>query len=419
MVVVLAMAAVAAFLPAGEVSRTGEVPTQTAAPIGVCPIFESGNRTTTINVLSAVDGPVRVSGFAAGSELESVESSIGPTGAFSLAGERLGAVGVTGGLIEYPTEQTAASIVVSGGSGFAITDCYGVPTTTSVLSGGSTTGDSKVQVLLLNPYAGEAIVDLTVTSENGIESDSSLSGIVVPALSSLAVDLDETLPERQTIDVLIEGRQGFIIAYGVYRHGEDVSVMKAVEPSNDWWFVIPPNQQARLSAFSPSGGAVDYQIDLYDPEGLVPIFAEGVFEGRATDLIDLSELSSTPIALRLNTTVPVAVSLRVASQGEAVAQGHPALATTWLLPGAGGPVGGSGQLLILNGGADPVSVDIHSIGSTTSVRSLEIQPDQILSEPMAAVTAHRIEASGPVVVFWTGQTPQGFGLGSGTPFEDG
>ena len=69
----------------------------------------------------------------------------------------------------------------------------------------------------MNPYSGEAIVELAVQSESGLESSGELEGIIVPSRSSVVVDLTEILPGRATLNVVVETTLGSVVAAG--RHG--------------------------------------------------------------------------------------------------------------------------------------------------------------------------------------------------------
>ena len=418
---IVVLAGAASLLPQADVVEPDGQSASVSPPIAICPALQTAGTSTEIGLLSSVNGPVRVSGFAAGAETGAAETEIGSTGASKIAAGGLGVVGEAGVLVEFPVEDTTAGVVMTGQGVYASSPCADTPTGESAFGGGSTADDARMSILVLNPYAGEATIDLTVTSENGIESAPEFAGVVVPALSVRQIDLNEIVPERLSLSVLVQARNGSVLAYASGGVGERRALWRGTAPEVDTWLMLPPGGGGRsLFISSPSGSEIEYQIDLYGPEGLVPAFAQGVLAGRASSTVDLSEISPESIAVRVISTEPLVAAARViTADGYAISEGVNAPATSWLLPGGGGPPGGSGSVLVINPGVDPVTVEARSIADQTLSRSFDLEPDAMLSIPMAAADGYRIDATAPVVVFWSANNGSDVSLSPGVSLIDG
>ena len=419
--VVVALAAGAATLPQVGTAEPDAAPPSVSPPIAICPVVQTAGIDTQIGLLSPVNGPVRLSGFAAGSETGSADTEIGASGASRFPASELGIVGEVGVLAELPTEESSAAVLLDGQGVFASSVCADVPSGEAVLGGGSTADDASMRLLLLNPYAGEATVDITVTSENGIESAPEFTGVVIPALSARELDMNDIVPERVSLSVLVQAKTGSVLTYGIGGVSERRALWRGKTPEVDSWLIVPAGIAGTdLFLSSPSGSDIEYQVDLYGPEGLVVAFAEGSLSPRGSAIVDLSEVSPDPIAVRVISTEPLTTAARVVTSGGfAISEGVNTPANTWLLPAGGGPPGGSGEVLVANTGVDPVTVEARSIAAQTLSRSFDLEPDAMLSIPMAAADGYRIDATGPVIVFWSASNGSDISLSPGVGLIDG
>ncbi|MFZ0013421.1 MAG: hypothetical protein WAL25_04825, partial [Acidimicrobiia bacterium] len=156
-----ALAGAVWLLPAPEPAVHGPNPGSEVPPVSICPVVAAAGRSTQISVLSSVNGQGRVSTFAAGEETGSLDFRTGGSGSVTLDAEEAGGLGVSGALIEMPSEATASGVLISGDAVRAAESCADTPTDEAFLSGGSTAGANTFELQLLNPYAGEASVQLT------------------------------------------------------------------------------------------------------------------------------------------------------------------------------------------------------------------------------------------------------------------
>lgn len=421
LVVMVGLAVATALLPGREASGLDPVPASEAPPVAICPIVEAGDNHTAVSVLSSINGPGRLSTFAAGTETGVVEFRTGGSGAVTVPAADADAVGVAGGLIEMPSETTAAGVVTTGPGSRTAEICADTPTARTFISGGSTISGSMFEIQLINPYAGEASVDLNVSSDAGVESSDRFNAVVVPPLSTINVDLTQIIPGRQAIAAEIETTRGSVLAYGRQTIDGRSALWRAVAPAQGWWLPVPPGGETKqMRIANPESAEVEYQVDLYGPDGFVEGYDTGVIDARGSVTVPLAAITADEAAVSVITSGPVVPLLWIDSpQGLARTTASQVDAPVWLLPGASSPPGGSATITILNSGIETVTVSIRSLSDKSIVRDLEVGAEGVLAVDLIAADGYRVEATGPVVALWT-SSHDGTGTAAmGIPLQDG
>lgn len=421
MLLMFGLAAAAILVSPSEAPGFGAEPGAEIPPVSICPIVEAGGRTTDLAVLSSINGTGSISTFSAGSETGTTDFRTGGSGSVVVPAADAGAIGVSGALIEMPSETTASGVLISSPESMAAEACADIPTGQAFLSGGSTATGSSFEVQLLNPYAGEALLDLTVTSDAGIESDERFDAVIVPALSTITLDLTNIIQGRESISVNIETIRGSALAFGRQTIDGETAVWRAVEPGQDWWLPVPQGRGLKqMLIATPANAPVEYQIDVYGPEGFVESFISGSLDSRGQTRVGLAAITREAIGVRVISTGPVVSTLWIDSDvGLAASTASPVDAPLWLLPGASAPPGGSGSVVILNAGVDTVSVDVRSIREASLERSFEIPAEEVLTVPLVAANGYRVQATGPVVALWTSEIGGAANAALGIPIQDG
>jgi hypothetical protein len=421
-VAMFALAVAAALLPTPEAPRPDSAPGSEVAPVAICPVVEAGETHTDVSVLSSVSGQGRLSTFAAGSETGALEFRTGGTGAVTIPAVEADAVGVAGGLVEMPSEATAAGVLVTGPDTRSAESCADIPTGQSFIAGGSTISGAFFEVQLINPYAGDATVDLTVSSDAGLESDDRFNAVVVPALSTITLDLTQIIPGRQSISAEVDTARGSVLAFGRQTIDGKTALWRAVAPGQDWWLPVPPGRgikQMRIA--TPENAEIQYQVDLYGPDGFVEGHDTGVIDQRGSVTVPLAAVTTEAAGVRVITTGPAVPALWIDSpDGLARTTGSQVDASVWLLPGASGPGGGgSGSITILNSGIETVDVSIRRLSGSSTVSEVQVAAEGVLVADLMAADGYRVEASGPIVALWT-STVDGSGTAAiGIPIQDG
>lgn len=420
-VVMVAAALVAAVVPGPDPAEHGPPPAAELPPVSICPIVESAERRTSVSVLSSVNGEGRLSSFSAGSETGALDFRTGANGAITIPAQDAGAVADAGALVEMPSETTASAVTIVGPESRAAESCADIPAGQVFIAGGTTVSNAFFEIQLINPYAGEAIVDLTVVTDTGVESNDAFNAVVIPPLSAQTIDMTQVIPGRETISVNIETTRGSVLAYGRQRIGGELALWRAVPPETDWWLPVPEGGGTKQMVIATAEGVeIEYQVDLYGPDGFVEAHDAGVIPARGRVVVPLAAVTEQAAGVRVIATGPVVPALRIDSgQGMAWTTASPVDANTWLLPAASAPPGGSGSIVVLNTGLEPATVSVRSLGESDLVRDFQVEAENVMVANLIAADGYRVESTGPVVALWTSSINGAGSAAIGIPLQDG
>ncbi|GEM_PF-1346846 len=420
--IVAGLAAASVVLPEPVAPVTSPVAAVDFPSVSVCPVEEGGGRNTTIAVASNVDGGGQLTVFAGGAVAGSTSFQTGGPGSAAIQAVDVAAVGVAGGLLELPDAEAASGSIFTGAGSVAHETCLATPAPEMLLAGGSTTGDQEHEIQLMNPYSGQAVVDLTVRSESGLESAPQLRGITVPSRSSVVVDMDEILPGRESLAVSIQVASGSALAIGRIVTSGDVALWNAVAPAPDWYVPVPSGGAGEIVISTGVGSDVEYQVDVYGPDGLVEAFAEGVVPAHGDTDISVDVAGEGASAFRVVATQPVAVFLRLVGEegGIAVTTGSTVTASRWLLPGAGLAEGGTGRLVVLNAGLEQTNVVITALGQQSVVKQPPVDAGSVLEFASIApsANAYTVSGEGLLVPMWVTSVGTATAYSVGAPLID-
>ncbi len=280
LVFLLAVAAIA--VPSLAAPEPGPPAAVEDPSVAYCPVEEGSGRATVVHAASTVSGPLALATFTSGAFTGTAETEIGPSGAASVAIREVAALGTGASILELPSSDAGATSLIGGSNSLSAETCPSAPAERALLGGGSTLSGQSFLVQLMNPYAGEAVADLVIESDAGLESNSELENLIVPARSSVVIDLAEMLPGREWMNVAIEVTQGGAFAVGRFALGEDEALWNALEPAQDWYLTVPHGLDSHQVVIVADSSAVEYQIDIYTPDGLVEGHGEGEIEGQGS-----------------------------------------------------------------------------------------------------------------------------------------
>jgi len=128
---------------------------------------------------------------------------------------------------------------VSGPLGRASSPCATSSERRWFFADGRTAINASDEITLLNPYPMESIVDLSFTTDQGLEAPGEFQALVVPASGLLSVDLGTHLRRRLRIATVVTARTGRVVAWQT----------QVVTPPSAGQQVIGPN--------GPPPGAID------------------------------------------------------------------------------------------------------------------------------------------------------------------
>jgi hypothetical protein len=419
--VVFALAVGALLLPGLDAPTVDGAAPSLEAPVAVCAVEEGSGRSTSISVLSTVNGPVQLSLFANRASAGSIGHSTGGSGSIVIPVVDVAAVGTVGGLIETPNALSAVGAVVAGAESMSAEACASMPHPQTFLAGGSTASGDTFVLHLMNPYAAEAIVELDVHSEAGSESNARFEAVVVPPRSSRLVDFTELIPGRESLSVQIESRRGSVIAVGRQGVGHESAVWQAVPTGQDWFVPVPRGSGFRtVLVGTPSAVDVEYQVDFYGPSGFEEGLVTGVLTSGGLASINLNTLPEDALGIRVISAGPIVATLWTYSEpGLSVTTGSTEAANRWFLPGAGTPTGGRASLVLMNVGIDTTSVSIRALGLNSTVRTLDIEVDAVVQLPIGVADGFLIESGGPIVALWSSTRDNASTAAIGVSLSDG
>jgi hypothetical protein len=370
-----------------------------------------------------VGGEGRFTAFAAGVSAGSVTFSTEPSGSAAISVAEIAPVGEGAGLAEMPQGDVAAASVLTGTQSVAVEGCPPVPDPQTLIAGGSTLSGQQHQVQLMNPYAGEATVDLIVQSESGLEAAPQLRGIIVPPRSSAIIDLDELLPGRQSLAIHVAVASGSVITSARFDNGGDGALWHSVTPALDWFLPISAGGVGGDLVLSTGSNAdVEYQMDTYGAQGLVEGQQDGVVPARGSVSLSLADMAlEGASAVRVIATQPLAAFQRLVSEaGVAITAGATSTSSTWLLPGAGLAPGGTGSLVILNAGLEDDTVVVTARRDQVASQEVTVPAGTLVEVPAleGGANAYTVEGQLQLVASWVATGDVGMAYSIGVPVLD-
>ncbi len=423
MLVVTGLTAAALLTPDRSANSPADQPALSDPLFEVCQVDEGGGRSTELTTLSGTEGPVRLTLFTGGRTAGSIGVMVGPSGSTVIPIVDVAAVGKVGGLVELPSPSSATAAITRSQTSLAGETCIRETPESVYLTGGTTADGRSFEIHLMNPFAGEAVVDLTVTSEVGLESNDRFQSLIVPAMSSVNLDLADLVPGRVRLSARVDTSTGRVIVAGRQEGEADSALWNGVPAAADWTLPVPSGvAQARLRVGNPSGQDVDYQIDVYSSSGLVEAVVSDVVAAGGEAIFDLATLvtDATVRGVRVISTSPVVAMLWIESETMlAATTGADTPADLWLLPGAAVPGNESQHVMMLNPGLEDARVTLRSVRVVGEDRSVIVPAQSVIELLLDPADGFRIEASVPIVamVMTTGQGPGALAIGAG--FVDG
>lgn len=351
-------------------SHTGPVEDEVyrIGALSYCPwSLSDGARLSSYIAVANVPADLRLS-FVEGGRLEvplSIRLDPGGSGAVaSVENQRL--LGVSSALIEFDGSEGATAVVTTGDN---ILSGYLCPTRIQSswhLPGGSTLDGEELVLRLLNPFTADARVDVWVLSELGSETDDRLEGLTIPARNTRIVVIDEVLPRRESLAVIVRSSTGAVIPVMALDRGTDRAVWAGAGSSQGWEFPVASVDGLDTALVLTNEGSleVNYLVEFFNEEGIPSAPLAGVIEGPGQARVPLTDWAGADTGLRVTGDgLFSAAVVGWSATALAVTPGLPTNATTWLVPGLD-TIGANTRLGFLNTGVGEVRVDYMPLGSS-------------------------------------------------------
>lgn len=359
---------------------------------------------------------------------------------------------------------------IGGPLGASSTPCATTGSSTWYFAAGETLVNADTELLLLNPYPTDSIVDLTFTTDQGVEQPGADQGLVVPAKGLLAVDVRSHLRRRTRIATTINVRTGRVVAWkaglitppakGEATIGSPqaanapdpaapvggASVTLGAPSAGTSW-IWPEGDSGngfneQYSIYNPGSRTADVSLSIGLDSGTAQPFNLSVAPESVTTISSANEaripagvghfavlhsLNGEPVVAERTLTVgkPSALS------GIGEIPGIRAQASEWLLGANAVPSTSQGYLVVDNPSSVPVQVSVAAVGGghTTAIPKLvpftipaNRRASILLNKDVAPQTALLVTGSSPIVVerdLYGIATAPGVSLSPGVPLSTG
>lgn len=392
-------------VPTVEMTTRAEAPTGRTSHFAHCPWSRSDSlRSSAYSVLG--EGPAGFDlSFLEGGSAEHRLS--GRTDADTAARvENPRPVGTSSAMVEFSGNVGSVGVVTTGEGLLAGDLCSGRIPDSWHLPGGSTIEGESLVLRLFNPFTADARVDLWAFSELGIEAGEALEGLTVPARRTRVVALEELLPGRESLSVLVRPVVGSVIPAMVLDTGTDVAVWPGSGAGDGWEFPVAGAVGFRsdLVLTNEASIPVNFLIEAFDESGAQLPSQVGSIEGPGQTRVSLEGLSSSGFGVRVTGDGPFgAVIVARSEAGVAATVGAQTTATGWLVPGPGVVASGS-RLRFLNAGVTELTATYRTLtpDGRTRANVIGIPPNSVRTVHIAApeVAGVRVTADGPLTVGW-------------------
>jgi hypothetical protein len=185
-----------------------------------------------------------------------------------------------GATVDVDAGAVAVDQLVTGPTGTSVTPCATSGSTRWYFASGQTLVNAGVEISLLNPYPSDAIVDLSFTTNQGVEQPQDFQGLDVPGGGMLSVDLGGHLRRRQAIATTVSVRTGSVVAFKtdwVNKPAPGSVVLGTPAANNPLADPAAPTPGVTLDLGAPSAGTkwtwpdgvagngIDEQYMIYNP----------------------------------------------------------------------------------------------------------------------------------------------------------
>ncbi len=310
------------------------------------------------------------------------------------------------------------------------------------LPGGTTRDGRTMNLRLFNPFPELAKVSVAGSSESGETGLVDLQNLDVEGRTWQDVNLNALVPLLDELALTVTSSEGFVIPSLVIAGATDEASWPGAAPAAVLEFPVATTGPAfapSLMVANSNPVPVTVTIDVYTAEGATLAAREVEVDPSIPRRIDLSDLATGSLAVRLRSSAPVAAVViaeesavvldpteeegqleEEVERGDRIAGtiGVSNPASRWLLPGLQAVRDGDATGWILNTGSETATVTLQPLGVRDLPASKEsVPPGSLLDVPLGydvSVGGYFIESSAPVSVAWSVESPFGLMFVAGT-----
>ena len=325
--------------------------------------------------------------------------------------------------VEYFGGWIGAEAVVRSGSRAAAARCAPAPRRGWFLPDQTTEKGRTSLVILMNPFAEPAEVDVVLRTERRTVTPGALNPLVIGPRASVAVPVNEYVlqsPRERTVAVQVIQRLGRAVAGGFVlteaglrtEVGSPAAQRRSILPAGTY------EGSPDLVLVNPGDARADLAVIGQGPDGQTLASGLGLDAGlsvppESVATFDVADLEDAGVVVESTNERPVVPALRIfgASGDGATVTGAVGGAARWLgLPGLP-PEGGVAYLLVQNPGTRPVTVHVRALQregpDAPAPRTVVVSSGQTVRVELTeeAPTSALVEAEGGTVVVGTASYP--------------
>jgi hypothetical protein len=370
-------------------------------------------------------------------------------------------------IVDVDAGAVAVDQEVDGPAGWSATPCATAGSPQWYFAAGDTLVNASVVLSLLNPYTTDAVVDLSFTTDQGLEQPQGFQGLVVPPGQLVTVNLGDHLRRRHAIATTVTARSGRLVAWKTdvvtapTSHEPILGTRAATAPFADpatpvagvtvtlgapapatTWVWADGNSgngvDERYVIYNPGNGTAEVTLSLELDQGVAEPFDLSVGPEQVISVISSQQVRIPPgvghaAVLRSSNGVPVVAERTVAAAAPSAWSGLGELpggrlaASRWLLASAGAGRQRQGVVVIYNPGAAPVQITLEGLSGRAQIplRAVMVAAGRRAVVQLAAFRpavneSLVVSASGPVYVesdsYGRGGSP-GVSLSFGVPLS--
>lgn len=363
------------FWPPAAPEELPSVPALVEDPYVVCPVaMAGGGFEGRLGIVTDTDLNGRLGGV--GLEEGTTSFAAGAGEGFALDVGTLAEVGVNPILVESAAGaigQLAAGTYERAGAVPALAGCSpAIPAPVALLGLATNAGEGS-SLVITNPFAAEASVTLTGSSEFGPDTPSALEAVRVPAMSTLELVLDQAMAGREQLGFTLAPESGLVVA-GMTRTGPDTAISEAIPGARQWHVALPGfGIDGELVLRSLAAADSAFRIDRIDQSGTTEGVEAGSLAPGEQLVFSLEEMGGGDGGFVVNSEEDVAVATAyIGDDLRTVSAAAPSTATQWLVPVSATSSEGENALWILNPEETETSASIQIFGRRGGAQEIEL-----------------------------------------------
>lgn len=194
----------------GDDAEAEEAPPEVIEDVATGPI--EANQTLILANPTSEERQAVISISVATEPVVVIERTLKPSTVERVSLSEYGDATISAALVEIDGGGVAVSQALEGPLGKELGACVSTTSDVWYFADGITTRDSRYVMSLFNPFPGDAVVDFTIRTPDGVREPKGLTGVIVPGHSVVAVDVGAEVTRREHLATTVRARSGQIVA---------------------------------------------------------------------------------------------------------------------------------------------------------------------------------------------------------------